>query len=147
MTKYTTKIISFLKGNQTDEEMISWIEAQPLLDQPDIFREFKSIAKNQFDNVGLSDYDFQSMDNLTAAYEDEILDEKLAEANLVMAQQDLDKTMLEMYETRVFIRRYVINCIINKEDNADSMKELALKVIALEKENGNYDENNWKEIL
>ncbi len=73
--------------------------------------------------------------------------EKLAEANLVMAQQDLDKQMQELDETVAGVRRYVIDCIINNEENAEAMKELAQKLIAGEKENDVYDKNNWKEIL
>lgn len=147
MTKYTAKIKSFLQGDQSEDEMINWIQTQPLLDQPDIFREFKSIAKDRFDEVGINDYDFESIDEMTDNYEDKILDEKLAEANLVMAQQDLDKSMKEMEEARVGIRRYVMDCIINKEDNATEMLELAHKIIALEKQDDLYDANNWKEIL
>lgn len=146
-TKYTAKIKEFLSGEQSKEEMSNWIQAQPLLDQPDIFREFNTIAKKKFDKVGFKDYDFELMDNLTEEYEDKILDGKLAEANYVMAEQELDKTMKEVDEARVGIRRYVMDCIINKEDNAIPMLELAHKIIELEKKDDLYDENNWKEIL
>ena len=46
-----------------------------------------------------------------------------------------------------FDRKLLIDCIINNEENAEAMKELAQKLIAGEKENDVYDQNNWKEIL
>ena len=50
-------------------------------------------------------------------------------------------------ETVAQVREYIINCIINKEENAEAMKELAAKVIASEKETGVYEEKNWLAIL
>ena len=146
-TKYTEKIIYYLEGNAPDEEMMEWVEQQPLIDQPDILREFKKLCQERFEKVGIFDFDFEDMDERIARYEEAILTEKLAEANLVMAQQDLDKQMQKVDETIAGVRRYVIDCIINNEENAEAMKELAQKLIVDEKENDVYDENNWKEIL
>ena len=81
------------------------------------------------------------------AYEDKILDEKLAEANYVMALQAQEKQMQEMEETVAGIREYIINCIINKEENAEAMQELAQKNMASEKESGIFEANNWQAIL
>ena len=120
---------------------------QPLIDQPDILREFKKLCQERFAKVGIFDFDFEDIDEYISNYEEAILTEKLAEANLVMAQQDLDKQMQELDETVAGVRRYVIDCIINNEENAEAMKELAQKLIAGEKENDVYDQNNWKEIL
>ena len=144
-TKYTEKIIYYLEGDAPDEEMMEWVAQQPLIDQPDILREFKSLVQERFPEV--NSIDFAELDAQIAVYEEAILTEKLAEANLVMAQEDLDKKMLEIDEVTAGVRRYIIDCIINKEDNAEAMKELAAKVIASEKETGVYNENNWKEIL
>ena len=146
-TKYTEKINCYLEGDAPDEEMMEWVEQQPLIDQPDILREFKKLCQERIAKVGILDFDFEDIDEQIKVYEETILTEKLAEANLVMAQQDLDKQMQELDETVAGVRRYVIDCIINNEENAEAMKELAQKLIAGEKENDVYDENNWKEIL
>ena len=146
-TKYTDKIMFYLEGDAPDEEMMEWVEQQPLIDQPDILREFKKIWEERFAKLGILDFDFEDIDEQIAIYEEAILTEKLAEANLVMAEQDLDKTMVELNETVAGVRKYVIDCIINNEENAEAMKELAQKMIIGEKENDVYDENNWKEIL
>ncbi|WP_395042781.1 hypothetical protein [Flavobacterium sp.] len=146
-TKYTKKIIYYLEGDSPDEEMMEWVEKQPLIDQPDILREFKKLCQEKFDKVGIFNFDFEEIDRQIEVYEEAILTEKLAEANLVMAQQDLDKQMQLIDETVAGVRKYVIESIINNEENAEAMKELAQKIIAGEKENDVYDENNWKEIL
>ena len=146
-TKYTEKIFYYLEGDSPDEEMMEWVEQQPLIDQPDILREFKSLVQEHLAKNGVFDYDFEDIDEQIEIYEEAILTEKLAEANLVMEQQKLDKSMEELNETVAGVRKYVIDCIINNEENAEAMKELAQKLIAGEKENDVYDENNWKEIL
>ena len=146
-TKYTEKILFYLEGDAPDEEMMQWVEQQPLIDQPDILREFKKIVEERFAKIGIFDFDFEDIDEQIAVYEEAILTEKLAEANVVMAQQDLDKSMVELNQTVAGVRKYVINCIINNEENAEAMKELAQKMIAGEKENDVYDENNWIAIL
>ncbi len=146
-TKYTEKIIYYLEGDSPDEEMMEWVEQQPLIDQPDILREFKKLCQERFAKVGIFDFDFEDIDTFIENYEEAILTEKLAEANLVMAQQDLDKQMLLVDETVAGVRKYVIDCIINNEENAEAMKELAQKLIAGEKENDVYNDENWKQIL
>lgn len=146
-TKYTEKIVYYLEGDSPDEEMMEWVEKQPLIDQPDILREFKKLCQKRFDEVGIFNFDFEDINSQIEVYEEAILTEKLAEANLIMAQQDLDKQMQIVDETVAGVRKYVIDCIINNEENAEAMKELAKKIIAGEKENDVYDENNWKEIL
>ena len=146
-TQYTDAILYHLKSDEPDKAMMEWLVQQPLIDQPDIFREFKNIVEERLAQRGIHDFDFTEMDNQIAVYEEAILTEKLEEAKLVMAQQELDKQMLIVDETVAGVRRYVMDCIINNEDNAEAMKELAAKLIASEKENDIYDEDNWKDIL
>ncbi|MBC7642558.1 MAG: hypothetical protein H7174_09520 [Flavobacterium sp.] len=64
-----------------------------------------------------------------------------------MAQEEFDKKMLEIDEITAGVRQYVMYCIINKEDNAESMKELAQKLIESEKNNDMFDPKNWRRIL
>ena len=127
--------------------MMEWVEKQPIIDQPDIMREFKSLVEERLAQNGITDFDFEDLEAQIAVYEEAVLTEKLAEAQLIMEQQELDKKMLEINAATVGVRRYVIDCIINKEENAEAMTELATKLIAAEKETGVYDHNNWKEIL
>ena len=130
---------------------MEWISAQPIIEQPDIFRELKAIgeeaAAENGDDIHEMVEGFDKFDERIDLYEDAVLDEKLAEANLVMAQQELDKTMQEMDEAVAGVREYVMDCIVNNEDNAEAMKELAEKMMQSEKDNDIFDSKNWSRIL
>lgn len=146
-TKYTEKIFFYLEGDSEDYEMMEWVEKQPLIDQPDILREFKTLVSEKLAKNGITDFDFEDLDNQIADYEEAILNEKFAEANVVMAQQDLDKQMIILDETFDGVRKYIVNCIVNNEKNAEEMKIFAQRIIEGEKNTGVYIEENWKEIL
>lgn len=148
--KYREKLIELIFDDD-ENAMINWIESMPLLEQPDIFREFdtlvRELAAAEGRNIEEEFPDFSLLTEFVDHYEDKILDEKLAEANLVMAQQELDKKMLEVDEAVSEVREYVMDCIVNNDDNADAMRELAAKMIQSEKENDIFDSNNWSRIL
>ena len=150
--KYREQLLDyFFNDDHEDEAMMNWIESMPLLEQPDILREFEVLVKEIAAQQGRDiTEEFPEINNLSPAidnYEDKILDEKLAEANYVMAQQNLDKIMLEIDEATAGVRRYVMDCIINKEENADAMYELAQKLMQNEKDNDMFDPANWADIL
>jgi hypothetical protein len=150
--KYREKLLEFIFDDDLgDEALMDWIQSMPLLDQPDIFREFQALVTELAaeEGMNLTD-DVPEMKNFSAFidnYEDKILDEKLAEANLVMAQQDLDKSIREMDEAVDGVRNYVMDCIVNNEPNADAMRELAEKMMQSEKEHDMFDAENWSRIL
>lgn len=148
--KYREKLLELI-FDDNDNAMIEWIEAQPILEQPDIFRELKAIseeaAEENGDDINEMVEGFDKFDERIDLYEDAVLDEKLAEANLVMAQQELDKTMQEMDEAVAGVREYVMDCILNNEANAEAMKELAEKMMQSEKDNDIFDPKNWSRII
>ena len=145
---YREQLLDYLEYEDINK-ILDWINTKPILDHADIFRELQQILREIYEetNDPAMLEQVKYYDTFIPDYEDKVLDEKLAEANYVMALQEQEKVMQEIEETVAGVRRYIIDCIINKEDNAEAMKELAAKVIASEKENGVYDENNWKEIL
>jgi hypothetical protein len=150
--KYREKLLEFIFNDDLEEDALyEWITSMPLLDQPDILREFQELVTELAAEEGknIAD-DVPEMKNFSAFienYEDKILDEKLAEANLVMAQQDLDKSIREMDEAVDGVRNYVMDCIVNNEPNADAMRELAEKMMQSEKEHDMFDAENWSRIL
>ena len=148
--KYREQLLELIFDDD-ENAMMNWIESMPLLEQPDIFRELKAIseeaAAENGDDINEMVENFDKFDEKIDLYEDKILDEKLAEANLVMAQQELDKKMLEMDETVSGVREYIMDCIVNNEENAEAMKELAEKLMQSEKEHEIFDPNNWSRIL
>ena len=146
-TKYTDAIVQHLKSDEADKAFREFLVQQPLIDQPDIFRKFKSTAEERLIKKDIHDFELSDMDEQIAVYEEAIGTEKRSQANLVMAQQELDKQMVPVDETLVGVRRSVMDGIINYEENAEAMKEAIANLIASEKEKGLYDENNWKDIL
>lgn len=146
--KYREELIKFLENGDLDKIM-DWMGTKPSLDHTDIFRELQQIFWEIYDETGNPDIlkQIQYYETFIPAYEENVLNQKLAEANYVMAVQEQEKVMQRIIEATVGIRRYIMDCIINQEDNAEEMKELAQKMMASEKESGIYDENNWIEIL
>jgi hypothetical protein len=151
--KYREKLLEFIFNDDLEEDALyEWITSMPLLDQPDILREFQALVTELAAEEGknIAD-DVPEMNNFSAFienYEDKILDEKLAEANLVMALEDLDKSIREMDEaTTLTMREYIFLCVEHKTENSESMLEFAEKVIAFEQTKGTYDPDNWYPIL
>lgn len=147
---YREKLLELIVDDDANALRV-WIQSQPLLEQPDIFRELKGLTQEAALENGddLSDIvpGFYHIDEKINGYEEAILDEKLAEANLVMAQQDADKTMHEIEQTVAGVREYVMDCIVNNEDNAEAMRELSQKIMQSEKDHGIFDPQNWSRIL
>jgi hypothetical protein len=150
--KYREQLLEFIYDDDLEEDaMMNWVASMPLIEQPDILREFEALVRELAAEQGRDiETEFPEIEGLKATiaeYEDKILDEKLAEANLVMAQQDLDKKMLEVDEAVSGVREYVMDCIVNNEDNAEAMRELAEKMMQSEKDNDMFDAKNWSRIL
>jgi quinol monooxygenase YgiN len=147
--KHKVKLLELILA-EDDAAMLDWIESQPLLDQPDILRELKQIAEEMAEENGDTVYDVitdpEAFDAFIDNYEDKILEEKLAEANYIIALEEQEKALQKMDEAIEGIRTYVIECIVAEAPNAAAMRGLAAKMIALEKESGTYDPENWKGI-
>jgi uncharacterized coiled-coil DUF342 family protein len=147
--KYREKLLDLIL-NATDEEMIGWIQSQPLLEQPDIFRELNELAheaaEENGDDINEAIPEIADFDEKINEYEDSILSEKLAEEQYHMALENQQKAVNDVNEAIDGVRKYVIECIVTNAPNAKEMKELAGKIIELEKKNGVYDPENWKAI-
>lgn len=146
--KYRDQLLDLL-SQDSDEAITNWIQEQPLLEQPDILRELKELVREiaKEANIQLDDVeDLESFSDDIDLYEDKILDEKLAEAMLVKAMQDRDKSMEEMFEAVEGVGDYVIECIVTNAPNAEAMRELAKHVIKFEKDAGIFNPQKWKVI-
>ena len=145
---YRKQILEYLQKDDPSK-ILDWINTMPIIDHVDIFKELQGIYYEIYEETNNPEMleQVRYFGTFIPEYEDKVLSEKLAEANLVMAMQDQEKKMNEIEETVVGVRQYIINCIVNKAENAESMKELAAKIIALEKQNGIYDEKNWQALL
>ena len=148
--KYREKLLELIFDDD-ENAMMEWITAQPIIDQPNIFRALKELseeaAAENGDDVNEMVKGFDTFDEKINLYEEAVLDEKLAEATYVMALEEQEKAMQEMDKTTIGIREYVMDCVVNNEENADAMRELAKKIMQLEKDSGTYDAKNWIRIL
>ena len=144
--KYREQLIALLFDSDTDA-LMNWIQEQPLLDQPEIFRELKLViteldeSKEETNTALIAAYD-AAVDR----YEDKILDDKLAEVIDPELLGHHDEINLESNEDTA-IRKYIINCILTNAPNAAEMRELAEKMMEFEKQMGLFNPDDWKEIL
>ena len=142
--KYSQQLLDFILNSEDETAIMDWIESQPLLDQPDILRELKKLAEEH--GVGLRIVDAEDFAQRIDAYEEGILDVKLAEAKYVMSVEAMEKASREMFKKVAGIREYVIKCIVTNAPNANEMRDLMKHVIQFEKDCDVYDPENWKRV-
>lgn len=143
--KYREQLINFIIDNNPNA-MMDWVVQQPLLEQPDILRELKELFQG-FDKSGRTKDSIAELDALIAKYEDKILDEKLAEAQLWMALENQEKTLQEMNGSVEGFRAFIIECIVTEAPNAKQMRQLAERMMEFEKQKGTFDVMDWWRIL
>ncbi len=146
--KYKEKLLEIVFDKKPNS-FPDWLKAQPLLEQVEILKEFKQMTlQNMFKSQ-----DFSISETLKLftkkidEYEKAVLVEIEAEKEYKKALEEQEQAMQKMEKTAAGMKQYVINCIVNNESNATEMKELAQKIITLEKEQGIYNSDFWKEIL
>lgn len=145
--KYREKIHELIFDDNPNA-LIEWIATQPLLEQVEILKEFKQMAmQNMFRSNNLSI--MKSLKKFTKqidAYEKAVLEEIKAEREYKKALEDQERSMKELEEATLGVKKYVIDCIVNNEPNANEMRGFAEKIIAMEKDSGTYDPLFWKAI-
>lgn len=133
---YKEKLLDLI-FNADDAALMSWIQSQPLIDQPDIFRSLKEIMEQTLKDEGKSAdivaREMDEYDKVIEKYQDLILNEKLAENQYIMAVEDQKKHEKQMHkgidEKIDGIRRYVIDCIVTNAQNAKQMRKVAKEMI------------------
>jgi len=64
-----------------------------------------------------------------------------------MAEDDEEIERIEREHFRVVVRKYLMDRIINEEEDADDLLEVVKEIIVVEKESGRFDPENWSRIL
>lgn len=147
--KYKEELLYWLE-RQDDDAFMKWLQSQPLLEQTDIMLELKLLVEENLTERGELETHgnlFEGFDETIANYEDKILDEKLAKAQLDMAIEDRDKQMQKMHDSVDGIRIYIKECIETNAPNAPQMRELSNQVIHYQKEAGLYKAKDWGFLL
>jgi hypothetical protein len=146
--KYKEKLLE-LVFDTNDQAFPDWLTAHPLLEQVEILKELKQMAfQNMFKSQDFSISEtLKEFTTKIEEYEKAILVELEAESAYNKALEEQAIAMQEMEKAVRGSKQYVINCIVNKESNAEEMKGLAQKIIALEKEQGIYNAEFWAVIV
>jgi hypothetical protein len=146
---YREKILYYLNRNEDYRAMIVWLEEQPDLDQPDIFRELTAILKERYEKTGEKDWLEKAniIEEGIDQFEEEILDKKLHKA-LFMMQFDNVGSDADQAELFLFTAREgIIKSILSSPVNDKELWDLAHKIIKAEKSSGLYDPANWSAIF
>lgn len=146
--KFKEKIISYLGDNERDTDLMSWMNAQPELDRPDILRALSSLLSENFDTKpGLDREEVLAiLDEKIQNFEESILDKKLHKSLFMMEMEKriTDEETFGYYLD--FTRQEVITRIVSNPENQENWG-LAHKIIQMEKDSGFYNPDNWKAII
>lgn len=145
--QYREKILELI-FSEDESAFENWWTAQPDLEQVDILREFKQLTEelmNEAGNPETAEYNqlMEQLETGTDKYEEACLDVQVESLKYEMAQNDLDKAMDEIERKVEGVRQYIRECIETNADNAADMRQMALLIIASEKEHGLYNPDNW----
>lgn len=146
--KYKEKLQQLI-FDENENAFFDWLQIQPLTEQVVILKEFKKFSLQTM----FKSQDFKIADDIKEfvksidQYEQTVLTEIEAEKEYKKALKEHEESLQKIDEHTLKVKKYVLGCIVNNEPNSKEMKELALKIIGLEKEQGTYDATFWKEIL
>lgn len=145
--KFREKILSYLEDNEQDADLMSWINAQPELDQPDILRALTSLMTENFNIKPDLDREevLATIDEKIQDLEESILDNKLHESlfKMEMEEKITDEETFGYFLD--FTRQELITRIVANTKNQENW-DLANKLIQMEKDMGIHNPDNWKAI-
>jgi hypothetical protein len=146
--KFKENIKSYLGENEQDADLMGWINAQPVLDQPDILRALTSLMIENFNIKPDLDREevLATIDEKIQDLEESILDNKLHESlfKMEMEERITDEETFGYYLD--FTRQEVITRIVSNPENQENW-DIAHKIIQMEKDSGFYNPDNWKTIF
>ena len=146
--KFKEKIISYLGENEQDADLMSWMNAQPELDRPDILRALNALLLENFDIKPDLDREevLAIVDEKIQEFEESILYKKLNESLFIMEMEEriTDEETFGYYLD--FTRQEIITRIVSNPENQENW-DLAHKIIQMEKDLGIYNPDNWKAIF
>ena len=148
-SSHKEQLLYFLNRDEDFSGMQEWINLQPELNQPDIYRELQAIFKEFYEKTGEKNWLEKALqiENNIEDFEDVLLDEKLANALFLMELEKMELDSEKLAEFLALVREPIIKSIISKPENINEVKKVAKYAIKLEKQIGIYDPANWIEIL
>lgn len=145
---YKQKITELIL-DKNPKALEQFLQRLPLTEQVVFFKDFKAFTQqNMFKSGNFSIADtFKKLVKNIEAYEKAVIKEIEAEEAYKKALEEQEAQLQKMEAAALGAKKYIINCIVNHENNAKEMLELAKKIIATEQENGFYDASVWQPIL
>lgn len=145
--KYKDKINQLIsEGSQA--EFLEWLQSQPEMEQVEIMRELKQLTLEFSKKINFNIREdvplMEQYDKKMDAYEDGILDLRLADDMMARVSEVMENHIRKMAKANNGVREHIIYCIVNDEPNAPQMKILAQKMIALEKKENFHNPEKWK---
>lgn len=146
--QYREKILELI-FSEDELAFENWWTAQPDLEQVDILREFKEITEELMHEAGNPETEeyielMQQLETGTDKYEEACLDVQVASLKHEMAEADLEKAVDEIEKVVDGMKAYARECVETNAENAADMRRLSLQIMAIEKENGVYDPDDWR---
>ncbi len=137
-------ILDFIK-NDDMKGFRSWVESFPLIEQPDIVREFKEVMQDIALEIGIEipKEATDKLDKATEVYEESILDEQLASLKVDIIKKQKNETLERIKKNADDVRAYIKHSLETDAPDARDMYILALKLINIEKKENLYNQDNW----
>ena len=132
--KYKKKLIELMLA-EDEIAFTQWINEQPLIEQPDILREFKQLVEEliEEDIATMPEEDVEQIGVLADNYEEDILDAQVALLMHEVATEDRRKWIISNIKER----------IETNAPNAEAMKQLARLLIEKEKKENIFNPADW----
>ena len=132
--QYKKKLIELILA-EDEIAFTKWINEQPLIEQPDILREFKQLVEEliEEDIATMPEEDVEQIGVLADNYEEDILDAQVALLMHEVATEDRRKWIISNIKER----------IETNAPNAEAMKQLARLLIEKEKKENIFNPADW----
>ncbi len=145
--QYREKILELI-FDEDDDAILKWVKTQPVIEQPDILREYRLICIELIEARGeeVPKEIFDALEQKTENYEDAILNEQLASLQYDLAVKERDKTIEEAWVAYEELIDEIRLSIETNRDDKEIMINLAKQFIENEKQNNIYEPERWAGI-
>ena len=146
-SKYTDALSALFYEDNYMECFEKWLMEQPMLDQPDILREFVSMANTLLEKSGAPVPEIPEFENLLEDVEDKILSLHLIEQMEEVEKREQEATIQERKKFIDENRPELIAAILANPPEIEELLNLARNIVLAEMEMNIYEPENWKAII
>ena len=124
----------------------SWVQSQPIIEQPDIMRTFKELILDLAAERGIEMpmEQIEELDAINDRHEEIILDEQVISLKIDVVNKQRQEVLERLKKNADTTRLHIKHSLETDAPNAREMYILALKMINIEKKEGYFDAANWE---